>query len=178
MYHHVPLPEVMSIAHGSSLRRQPVCIHIWIFSLFVGPKREKSKYFKMNEFTKISYVIGIIYFVHTYVYNSSLLLLSENICGINRPTRVSSIFIGCPVYMPLCHISSLTKATTGNTRVCKNKVNNYEKIQISWGPIHNEIFCPLSFYTHTHTHTHTHTQHYIYIYIIYIYIIYIYIDLF
>ena len=48
-------------------------------------QREKSKYLKMNRSTKrFVFFYRIIYFFLTYVYVSSLLLLSEKICD-TRP---------------------------------------------------------------------------------------------
>ena len=51
-------------------------VYIYDFS-FVGPKREKNKYFKMNRPTKIFIFFLIIYFTLTYV--SSFLLFSESL---------------------------------------------------------------------------------------------------
>ena len=55
-----------------------VCIYMFVFSFrVVGPKKEQSKYFKMNSFTERYVFFRIISFVLTYVYVASLLFSPE-----------------------------------------------------------------------------------------------------
>ena len=42
--------------------------------------------------------------------------------------------------MTLCHIRSLTSASTGNIHVCKNEINNSKKYKSLSGPIYLLLF--------------------------------------
>ena len=55
-----------------------MCVSVKITFFVIGPGEKKSRYFKINRSTK-KFFKRIIYFALTYVYDSNLLLSSQNI---------------------------------------------------------------------------------------------------
>ena len=74
----------------------------------------------MNRSTKrFVFFLRVIYFILTYVYVSSCCFCQRTYVAqgyLDGPP--SSSLIGCLIHMTLCHICSLTKATTGNIHIC------------------------------------------------------------
>ena len=76
--------------------------------------------------------------VPNVTWTHSYRFVSQFFYSTNKPTRVSSNLIECPIHMALCHICSLTKETYSHLRtkwIILNK--NYKSLS---GPIHLWIF--------------------------------------
>ena len=120
-----------------------IYIYIYIYIYIVGPKREKSKYFKMNMSTKIFIFLGFFSFLHrcrfpTGYFRQRTYIAQGHMNGAPNETRTHSFrFVSRMFFQVLHKLETYTYVRTKLIILLKK----YKSLS---GPIYFEIYILIS----------------------------------